>query len=203
MMLHDLMPPLALFDNFTPWWEGLGAARQVFYSIGFVAGLLALILAVLNFIGLEHHDAAGALDGSIDDGGGGIFSVKPLTGFFLGFGWVGGMALDAGWSLFAAIASGLAAGGLMMSLIVMMFRAFLAMRSDGTMRIQEAVGAVGTVYITLPPSKASGGQVTVNFSGRQETFAALNASDRSISSGEKIKVLEIIDGRTVLVAPLA
>ena len=44
-------------------------------------------------------------------------------------------------------------------------------------QVQKAVGAVGTVYITVPARKAAGGQVVVNFSGRQETFAALTGTD--------------------------
>jgi hypothetical protein len=197
-MLH-----LALLDQITSWWDGLNLARQLFYGIGLVAVLVALVLAVLGFIGLEHHDSLDAADTGVDDGGGGIFSIKPLTGFFLGFGWAGGLALDAGWPMIGAIATALAAGGLMMGFIVFMFRAIISMRSDGTVRIQDALGAIGTVYVTLPAANASGGQVIVNFNGRQETLAALNPADRTIASGEKIKVTKIIDTRTVVVEPLA
>lgn len=197
-MLH-----LALMDQITSWWDGLNLARQLFFGIGLVAAFIAFILAVLSFIGLEHHDGLDATDVDIDNGGGGIFSVKPLTGFFLGFGWAGGMALEAGWPMIGALAAAVAAGSAMMAVIVMMFRSIIAMRSDGTVRIQDALGAIGTVYVTLPPSKASGGQVTVTFKGRQETLSALNASSRTVPSGEKIKVVEIIDTRTVVVEPLA
>jgi membrane protein implicated in regulation of membrane protease activity len=143
------------------------------------------------------------LDTGLDHGGGGIFSVKPLTGFFLGFGWVGGIAMSAGLSAVSATACGFGAGAALMALLVYMFRGIVKLHSDGTMRISDAVGAVGTVYITLPPSKVSGGQVVVNFKGRQETFAALNNSESAISSGEKVKVIAVIDGQTVLVGPLA
>ena len=194
---------IGLIDLVTNWWENLNAARQVFYGIGLVAAFSAVVLAVLSFIGMEHHEGLDAVDSGSDHGGGGILSIKPLTGFFLGFGWAGGMALDFGWSFPVAIVAALFAGAVVMALIVFMFRTILALRSDGTVRIQEAIGAIGTVYVTLPPAKASGGQVTVNFSGRQETLAALNISTRSVSSGEKIKVVQIIDSRTVLVEPLA
>ena len=197
------MTILGFLDQVSPWWDRLSAAHQVFYGIGLVAALVAAILAVMGFIGMEHHDVIDATTTDLDHGGGGIFSVKPLTGFFLGFGWAGGLALDSGWSLIGAMGAATFAGAVMMAVIVAMFRTIFAMRSDGTMRIKDALGAVGTVYITLPPSKAAGGQVTVNFNGRQETFAALNAAARSVPSGEKIKVVEVIDGRTVLVEPLA
>lgn len=203
------MITLALIERINGWWTELTLAKQFFYGIGLVAGLVSLVLMVLSMIGMDHDDAVDAIgaadaSGAHDgDSGGGIFSVKPLTGFFLGFGWGGGLALDAGWSFYAALASALGAGGAIMAVIVLMFRAILAMRSDGTARIDDTVGAVGTVYLTVPAAKASGGQVVVNFRGRQETYAALCAADRPIPSGDKVKVLSVVDARTLLVEPLA
>ena len=203
------MTTLALIERVNGWWTELTLAKQFFYGIGLVAGMVSLVLMVFSLFGMEHDDAvdalgaadaAGAHDG---DTGGGIFSIKPLTGFFLGFGWGGGMALEAGWSFLAATACALGAGGAVMAVIVLMFRAIFAMRSDGTARIADAVGAIGTVYLTLPAAKAPGGQVIVNFRGRQETYAALCAAERAIASGEKVKVLAVVDGHTVLVEPLA
>ena len=71
-------------------WAELTVAQQVFFGIGVVAGVVALVMGVMSAIGLEHHDVV-TLPDSIgwDAGGGGIFSIKPLTGFLLGFGWAG------------------------------------------------------------------------------------------------------------------
>lgn len=190
--------PLALVQVVLDWWNALSLAKSIFYGIGIAAGGMALLLAILAFIGLEHHDA---LD-SGDAGGGGIFSVKPLTGFFLGFGWTGGLAMDAGLSGFAALACGVAAGGAIMAVIIAMFRTIMGMRSDGTARIADSLGAVGTVYVTVPAARASGGQVIVNFKGRQETYAALQTGATPIAGGDKVRVREVVDTRTVLVEPL-
>lgn len=196
--------PLALVQVALDWWNALSLAKSVFYGIGIAAGGVAVVLALLAFIGLEHHDALDAVDSldTSDAGGGGIFSVKPLTGFFLGFGWTGGLAMDAGLSGFAALACGVFAGGAVMAAIIAMFRMILSMKSDGTVRIGDAVGAVGTVYVTVPAARASGGQVTVNFNGRQETYAALQAGPTPLAGGDKVRVCEVVDTRTVLVEPL-
>lgn len=196
------MNSLAFIDQIGGWWNELTLAKQLFYGIGMIAGLVSLILAVLALAGADGgHDFDGPDAGDVDHGGG-IFSVKPLTGFFLGFGWAGGIAMERGFSLLAALAIALAAGGLLMAAVVAMVRMILSVRSDGTARIEQALGAVGTVYITVPPAKASGGQVVVNFSGRQETFGALTSAREPIASGDKIKVTAIIDGHTVLVEAL-
>lgn len=197
------MTTLAFIDQIGGWWNELTLAKQLFYGIGLLAGFMTLVLAVLAVVGIEHHDAVDAIGtDDLGHGGGGIFSIKPLTGFFLGFGWAGGIAMESGWSLIAALAIACVAGAALMAVVVLMFRAIYAMKSDGTVQVQKAVGAVGTVYVTVPANKAAGGQVVVNFSGRQETFAALNSAGQPIASGEKVRVVSLVDNRTVLVEAL-
>lgn len=194
------MTTLALIDQVGGWWNELTLAKQLFYGLGLVAGLVSLVLAALAMLGMEHADTGDALDAAA--GGGGIFSIKPLTGFFLGFGWAGGLALDGGLSLGLALLIAFAAGTAVMLAIIAMIRAIYSLKSDGTVRIDRAIGAIGTVYVTVPARKGAGGQVVVNFSGRQETLAALSEADHPLASGDKVKVVSVIDGRTVLVAAL-
>jgi membrane protein implicated in regulation of membrane protease activity len=195
-----MTPFLALFESFT-WWANLSTAQQFFYGIGIVAGCVTLVMALLALIGFGHDDLEiGAAD-SFD--GASLLSVKPITGFFLGFGWGGGIALDMQFSLAAATGIGFVAGVAMMALVAWLIRTIYSMRSDGTRQIDKAIGAVGTVYVTLPANRSSGGQINVTVSGRLETLAALNASLRAIPSGEKVKVVGVVDTNTVVVEPLA
>jgi membrane protein implicated in regulation of membrane protease activity len=192
-------PFVALFDSMR-WWLDLPTAQQFFYGIGIAAGLVTLIMVVLGLFGLGGHD----VDATVADHfeGSSLLSVKPLTGFFLGFGWAGGIALDAGLSLPMASLVAIGSGGALMLLIAWMIHVIYSMRSDGTRRINDAIGAIGTVYVTLPASRAAGGQISVTVSGRLETIPALNAALRPIPSGEKVKVVGVIDTNTVLVEPL-
>ena len=184
-------------------WSGLPAAQQVFFGIGLLAGVVSLILGVMSAIGLEHHDVVDLPDAiGWDAGGGGIFSIKPLTGFLLGFGWAGGIALGSGLGILAAIAIAVGSGLSVMGLVVALLRLILGMRSDGTARISDTLHESGTVYVTVPPDRQAGGQVTVHFRGRQETYMALNRSNRPIPSGERVRVVEVLDSQTVLVEPL-
>lgn len=193
--------PIALLESFT-WWAGLTGAQQLFYGIGILAGVATLVMAVLLLIGLDHHDAPdGHVDASHGDGTS-LFSTKPLTGFFLGFGWSGGIALDLGASVPVATAVGVGVGTVFMLTLAWLLKVIYSMRSDGTRQITNAVGAIATVYVSLPPSRATGGQVQVTVSGRLETVGALSVSSRAIPSGEKVKVISIVDTNTVLVEPL-
>lgn len=192
-------PHFALFDS-VAWWINLSAAQQLFYGIGLLAGVVTLIMAVLALFSLDHHDVSDAAD--ITDGGS-VLSTKPLTGFFLGFGWAGGIALDHGAGLLMATLIGFGAGAAVMFAVAGMIRVIYSFRSDGTQKIDDSIGQVGTVYVTLPPNRVGGGQIAVIVSGRQETLEALNASSRVLSSGEKVKVVGVVDARTVLVEPFA
>lgn len=193
-----MTPVFALFDS-VRWWSNLTSAQQLFYGIGIIAGVATLIMALLGFIGLDNHDTS-ALTDHFD--GSSLFSTKPITAFFLGFGWAGGIALDAGLSLTVASVVAVGTGSVLMVLVAWMIRTIYSMRSDGTRQITDAMNSIATVYVTLPPSRGQGGQVSVTVSGRLETLAALNVASRPIPSGDKVKVIGVIDSGTLLVEPL-
>ena len=195
-----MTPVIALFDSFK-WWANLTNAQQFFYGVGIVAGIVTLIMGVTALIGLDHHDTDFAAGDHLD--GASLLSTKPITGFFLGFGWAGGIALEAGQSLVVATLIAVVCGFVLMVAIAFLIRAIYSMRSDGTRQINNAIGAVGTVYITLPASRGGGGQINVTVGGRLETLAALNAGLRPVPSGEKVKVVGVVDTNTVIVEPLA
>jgi hypothetical protein len=199
-----MTPFFALFESFT-WWAHLTSAQQFFFGLGIAAGVLTLVLAALTLVGLDHHDADFSGHDFAGDhmGGSSLLSVKPITGFFLGFGWAGGIALEHGLSLTIATLIAAGSGIVLMLALASLIRAIYSLRTDGTRKINDAIGAIGTVYVTLPPSRASGGQINVTVSGRLETLPALNAALRAVPSGEKVKVVGIIDPNTVLVEPLA
>jgi hypothetical protein len=196
-----MTPHLALFDSIV-WWARLSTAQQLFYGIGILAGVITLIMALLGFIGLDHHDVDVSSAGDHGAGGSSLFSTKPITGFFLGFGWGGGVSLEAGLSVPVSTLIGFGVGLVLMFSIAWLIRTVTSLRTDGTRQIKNAVGAIGTVYVTLPPSRAMGGQISVNVSGRLETVGALNVATRSLASGEKVRVVAVVDTNTVLVEPL-
>src|SRR5690606_209463 len=134
--------PFALFESFT-WWARLSNAQQFFYGIGILAGILTLIMALLALFGIgsddvDIGDAAGAgdhLEGSS------LFSTKPITGFFLAFGWSGGIALDAGLSLGLATVIAFGSGTVLMFALAWVIRSMYSLRNDGTRQINDAIGA--------------------------------------------------------------
>lgn len=185
------------------WWQSLNLELQIFYGIG-VAALVALALQfVLLFFGL---DDSGDLGDGVDLGehgsGLGVFSFRGITAFFLGFGWTGVIALKAGLSLALAIVLGLLCGTVMMVVIFLLMRSMMRLQSSGTLNYVNAVGAVATVYVTIPGEAKAGGQVEVMIQGRLTTAEALQKGSSPIAPGTKVRVVETVGQSTLVVEPL-
>ena len=73
--------------------------------------------------------------------------------------------------------------------------------SDTVTSCTPKIGSVKAVAESASCGSEAVMEVTV--SGRLETLAALNAALRAIPSGEKVKVVGVVDTNTVLVEPLA
>jgi hypothetical protein len=71
---------------------------------------------------------------------------------------------------------------------------------DGTVRIDRALGAHGTVYLSVPGAKAGVGKVLVNQLDRTVEYKAITSLEQ-LPTGAKIVVVGIVSADTVEVAP--
>ena len=180
------------------WWNALDFPLQLFYAVGALSGFVLVLLALLTFLGVDHHDFSGADHGD----GVGILSQRTVTGFFFGFGWSGAIALRRGVGLPVAILAACAVGAAFLFGIWFLMRVLYGMRSSGTLDYRNAIGQTGTVYVTIPPAMAAGGQIEVMVQGRLQTVHCLTRAAAPISPGTKIKVTGLVDETTLEVAPL-
>ena len=196
------MTPLALF-NIPEWWGEFDLTVQIFYGVGLLAGLIIAVLALLSVIGLDHDHLDSVGDAGDAGDGTSLLSLKPILGFLLGFGWAGGTARSHDFSLAASCGIALVAGAIAMACILLLIRSTSKMRSDGTLKMANAVGQVGTVYINIPGSSATGGQITVNVGDRMIVLQAIHPGLTTLVSGTKVKVLEFVGSDTVRVSVLS
>jgi membrane protein implicated in regulation of membrane protease activity len=164
-------------------------ALQIFYGIGLAAALLLLVQVGLFFFGLDgHHD----FDPSHLDGEIGFFSLRSIVGFFVGFGWTGAIAFKAGWGIVGATAAAFAAGLIFMVAIYLLISLLYRARSSGNIRMENAIGQTGRVYLSIPANGATGGQVQVTFQGQLQTLPALTRGADPIATGSAIVVREVV-----------
>jgi len=179
------------------WWDSLNFGLQVFYGIAIISLFSLAIQIVLSlFMGMDHaSDIGGGDHGS----GLSIFSIRGVTAFFLGFGWTGVICTKAGMSLPLTLLLAVVVGGAVMLVIFLLMLSFLRMQSSGTLDYHNAVGQLGTVYVTIPPGRKGGGQIEIMIQGRLITTEALQAGEQALSPGTKVKVIEKIGSSTLIV----
>lgn len=178
------------------WWAGLAGAHRFFLLVGITSGIVAAFLTIGGLVGMDH--GGDALDSGDLSGDAEGFSLRAITGFFLGLGWVGFACEISGYSHLVSGSAGLGTGLVMMFGIRFAMKSMKRLRSDGTVKYADAVGAVATVYVTIPPAGASGGQVNVIFNNRQETLHAIQTGETPIPGGTRVRVTAV-SGSTLTV----
>lgn len=128
-----------------------------------------------------------------------LFTLRGIVAFLSIGGWMGVAAID--WKLpdIVAIILALAAGWLALWFVAWIIRAFVRMQQSGNIKIENAVGCDGEVYLTIPVNGR--GKVNVIVQDRLCEMDAVSQADRPIKTGEKIRVLGVAQEGTLLVAP--
>lgn len=183
------------------WWHNLILPLQIFYATGILAGIALVLEGLLTLFGFSHSDVADAGLGQPDQIG--VLSTRTITAFFFGFGWAGVISIEAGFSYLAAIFIASAVGLALLFAIYLLMRALYSLSDQGNLDYKNAIGQVGTVYVTVPPARAGGGQVEILIQGRLHTISCLTAHPTLLSPGSKIKVTGLIDQGTLEVEPLS
>ncbi len=188
------------------WWTSLDLARQVFLLIAIIGTMVVaaqMVLQLIGFAGADMHlgDLGSGLAGDHASGMG-YLSVRTLTAFAAGFGWSGYAALSNGAPLWLAITIALAVGIGLMAILVWMMRAMMRLDSNGNLDYANAVGVVGTVYVTIPANQTGMGQVEVQVQGRLCTVQALTRSTTPLAPGLPIRVAGQVERSILLVEPL-
>ena len=190
-------------DFMNNWWEALNFELQLFYGIAIISlAVLAIQVLLALVFGMDDGADAGGMDVGDHDSGMGIFSIRGVTAFFTGFGWTGVICTKQGLGLPLTLLLALMVGGSLMVAIYLMMRSLIRLQSSGTLDYGNAVGQVGTVYLTIPPVQRSGGQVETMIQGRLVTAEALQKGSVPLHPGTKVKVVERIGSTTLIVEPL-
>jgi membrane protein implicated in regulation of membrane protease activity len=172
-------------------WAGYLPAQKVFYGIACLAAFLIVILGFFQLIGMEIHTD---IDHPDHDGAS-LFSVKPIIGFFFGFGWAGGYCMGQ-MAFFPAFCLAVLAGLGAMFIIWGIVRTFVRFQNDGSLKMASAVGKDGIVYTTIDPEK--GGEIQITLNTGLETLPAVTREPAPISTGKTVTVIRL-DGPNLLV----
>ena len=168
----------------------------VFTVCALIGGTLFLIRLVLQLLGFGSDlsaDHPGDIDSSHTDASFKMLSLLGITAFLMMFGLGGRAMLESrpGQALPALLVA-LLAGGVSLWLMAWLFKSMKKMQSDGTARLDKAVGLEGSVYLTIPANDVGKVQIAVN--GRLSVLDARAAGGQTLPTGARVKVVRIANG---------
>ncbi|HEX2979465.1 MAG TPA: hypothetical protein VHO48_04310 [Anaerolineaceae bacterium] len=180
------------------------------YMICAIAGGTVLVLRfILMLVGGTLGDAADSADTSIDfdhdgvidghagNGGINLLSLQSIAGFFTIFGLVGMGLLQIHATEILSLVGALAAGALTAWVTGLIFLNMRRLQSEGTLVIQNAVGQIGTVYLTIPENGT--GVVSVAVQGALRSLDAVAEHGHTIPTGKIVRVVDITAGKILVV----
>jgi hypothetical protein len=171
-------------------------------------GTLLVLRVILMLVGLDN--AGGAADGvdlaQLDHGGdlGGhegsfnFLSIQSIASFLTIFGLVGMGLLRINASDVLSLLGALAAGAVTAWATGMIFMSMRRLQSEGTLQVSNAVGQVGTVYLTIP--EKGSGVVNITVQGAQRTLDAVSDNGQRIHTGTIVRVVGITAGKVLVVS---
>ena len=144
---------------------------------------------------LDHGDHAD------HDAGLKLLTLQGLTAFIMMFGATS-FAFSRGSLLndIMIFIIGAAVGLFAMWLVAKGFALMRSLQSSGTMRISDAIGEEGTVYLTIPADGI--GKIQVVISGRLMVMDAVSHDKVELKTGERVCVSEITSGGMMAVRSL-
>ena len=176
---------------------GLTVLERILFIVASAATALLIvqiILLLLGFSGAEFGDIGDvdSVDMDIDASAGAqlsLFTVKGIIAFFSVGGWVGLAVSQAGGHFILVILLALIAGGLAMYGIAYVYSLAQKLQSDGQISMNNAIGQVGKVYLTVPPKGKGAGKVTLTIQERYIEAEAIQEGENPIKSEELIRVM--------------
>lgn len=184
------------------WWQHLGNFEKILWGIAIVFSSLYLLQSVLSISGGDADHTAGDADSAIghDDGiDYQFFTIKNMIAFFTMFGWVGIASHYSGMSKIATILLGLAAGTILVVMMMLILKNMSRLRHNGAMQIQHAINKTGTTYLFIPSKRGGLGKVHIKVQGTLHELPAMTDDENEIATGKLIRVKNIINDRILLV----
>ncbi len=187
------------------WWNSLDSFEKVLWLIALPATLFFTIQMFATFLGMDgtaevDADFSGDLSSDTDLGGPGdtdsagnvpfeLFTLRNFVNFILGLGW-GGIALYPHFGEVGAVVGGAIIGIVLVALVLYMFKWLSGMTQSGNLVLSNAIGAQGSVYLTIPAEGKGRGKVHISVQGSLRELDAISKGE-AISTGMNVKVTGI------------
>jgi hypothetical protein len=183
-------------------YDGGGGLKLIFASSAVLGGILFLLWFALIMIGGITADVFDGLFGTDFDAMGADASFKALTfqgimAFMMFFGLAGLWVLDSDSNQTSlAIVVGSITGFGSMYGTGKLFQLFVALQSDGTIDMDDAIGSVGTIYLRIPEGGV--GQIQVESGSALRTYNAKTDDGQAMATGDFAEVIDVVSSTLIV-----
>ncbi len=191
-----------MIEELNAWFSGIEGFEKVFWLMAIPSTLTFLFIMITTFFGGDVDSDVPDADAEISDDAGIGFqfiTFKNLVGFFTIFSWVGLACINSDLSSALTIIISFASGLAMMFVMAGVYYLLSTMVDDGTLKVNNAIGRVGEVYLVIPANGEGMGKIQINIQGSMREMSAITNDKEDLKMGKVVKVLEVIDGHLLLV----
>lgn len=189
------------------WWNSIDSYEKIywFFAIPFTA--VFLFQFFLTFIGTDGENHDGGLDsgGDISEGHDGdyqagfnLFTLRNIIIFFTGFGWAGIVGVKSGYSKGLTVLFAFLVGLGLMFAVAGLYFLMSKLTESGNINLKNALNASGRTYLPIPPGRSGVGQIQITIQGSLREVEAMTEGEM-IPTGTMVKVVKVLDDRTVIV----
>jgi len=181
--------------NISAWWETLSSLQKIHWAIALPSTLIFLFLLIMSLVGGDADGDGFDADGDGFDDGMHIFSIRSIISFLMFYGWSGLATIERGGVAWWGVSLiSLLIGTVMMLFTAWLFFTLIKLQESGTMKISNALGQQGEVYLTIPAKKQGEGKVQIIVQGSLRTLDAMTEDTEDIKTGSLIEVVDIVNG---------
>ncbi len=132
-----------------------------------------------------------------------LFTFQSVMAFLVVFGWTG-IAMAANRSIpgFVSFLVALLAGGAALVLTAWLFFTVMKLQNDGNMKLSNAIGIDGEVYIPIPAGGKDQGKVSLLVQGRWIECDAITVGLEPLKTKQAVKVVGVQGGTVLVVEPI-
>ncbi|MCK3682660.1 hypothetical protein [Maribellus sp. YY47] len=192
-----------LLISILPDWSTMELFERIFWYLAIPTTLILILLMVLSIFGGDTDtDVDTDVDADISDGDTIPFqfiSLKNIVAFFAVFGWSGIGFINAGMEPWLVIVLAVFCGLLMMSLMATLFYLMSKLAENGTLKMNNAIGKLGEVYLRIPAERGGMGKVQLTVQGSVRTLDAITDDLDEIATASIVQVVDVIDDSILLV----
>ena len=184
----------------------MSTIEETYWIIALIGSAVFFVIFILTFIGGGDTDMdADVEDISGDDGGVGFqfFTLKNIVAFFTIFGWTGVICIDNKLSTTLSLVISSIAGLIMMVLTSLLFFYMNKLAKSGTLKIQNAIGAICEVYLPIGAKRSTIGKVQIKVQGSLRELEAITDEEEELKTSTIVKVVEVVSSELLLVEKIS